>query len=65
MVQVSTSLRFDEDADIKRSATWLTNSSRRRWCNSTFSRVAWIATWLNRPANVLVSERSRLDQVRP
>ena len=63
--QLSTSWRFRDETDMRRSATLLTRSSSRCWCKSELSRVARVATWLRRPPSVLVSARSLLDQVRP
>ena len=65
MVQVSTSSRLRDDADISRSATWPTSSSRRRWSNSALSREARVTVWLKSPPKALVRARSRLDQARP
>ena len=38
VVQVSTSWRVRDDADMSRSATWPTSSSRRRWSSRRLSR---------------------------
>ena len=57
--------RLRDDADISRSATWPTSSSRRRWSSSALSREARVTVWLKRPPKALVRARSRLDQARP
>ena len=65
IVQVSTSARVAAVADIRRSATWLTNSSRRRWCKQDAFAGGLGGHLAEKTAEGPTMENSRWDQTRP